>query len=91
MSEAKTLGCELAGSTSYYPLTPPEVAAAEPLRRVGTASSRRVRDAYEGQTPSSSNEHPGVATAAGNAPGARQGRACLENRRDGGAWRAQER
>ena len=57
MSEAKTLGCELAGSTSYYPLTPPEVAAAEPLRRVGTASSRRVRDAYEGQTPSSSNEH----------------------------------
>lgn len=42
MSDAKTLGCELAGSTSHYPLTLPEVAAAEPLRRVGTAGSRRV-------------------------------------------------
>lgn len=58
MSDAKTLGHELAGSTSPYPLlTPPEVAAAEPLGRVGTASSRQVRDAYEGKTPSSSNEH----------------------------------
>lgn len=42
MSDAKTLGCELAGSTSHYPLTLPEVATAEPLRRVGTAGSRRV-------------------------------------------------
>lgn len=58
MSDAKTLGHELAGSTSPYPLlTPPEVAAAEALGRVGTASSRQVGDAYEGKTPSCSNEH----------------------------------
>lgn len=58
MSDTKTLGSELEGSTSPYPLlTPPEAAAAEPLRMVGMASNRRVRDAYEGQTPSSSNEH----------------------------------
>ena len=52
MSDAKTLGRELAGSTSPYPLlTPPEVAAAEPLDGWGRPAAGGCEMLMKGRHP----------------------------------------